>query len=315
LVQVELLKKRSRYAVSGFFAFVGFVLAGWFGASSCEAEEIKIKHAGLALNAEFQLAEDKTLEDGVVLLVHGTLAHNGMDTIRNLAEVLKERGFNTLAINLSLGIDDRHGMYDSKTPSRHKHLDALDEIAAWLDWLKSKGVGDVVLFGHSRGGNQVARFLSEKGDNKISRGVLLAPATWNAERAANGFKRSHGKPMADVLAKAEGLLRADKGGEMLTKTGILFCKRADVTAASFVSYYRPDPRFNTPTILEESKVPVLVIAGGKDNVVKGLPEAVEPMANGKLISFGLVDDADHFFLDLFAEDVADVMEEFLSLGS
>ena len=62
-------------------------------------------------------------------------------------------------------------------------------------------------------------------------------------------------------------------------------------------------------------MPVLVIAGGKDNVVKGLPEAVEPMANGKLISFSLVDDADHFFLDLFAEDVADVMEEFLSLGS
>ena len=298
-----------------FFAFVGFVMAGWIIAPSSEAEEVKIKHAGLALNAEFQLAEDKTLEDGAVLLVHGTLAHNGMDTIRNLTEVLKERGFNTLAINLSLGIDDRHGMYDCKTPSRHKHLDALDEIAAWLGWLKSKGVGEVVLFGHSRGGNQVARFLSEKGDNKITRGVLLAPATWNAERAANGYKRSHGKPMADVLAKAEGLLRAGKGGEMLAKTGVLFCKGADVTAASFVSYYRPDPRFNTPTILKESKVPVLVIAGGKDNVVKGLPEAVEPMANGKLISFGLVDDADHFFLDLFAEDVADVMEAFLSLGS
>ena len=222
--------------VQVFFAFVGFVVAGWIIAPSSEAEEVKIKHAGLALNAELQLAEDKTLEDGAVLLVHGTLAHNGMDTIRNLTEVLKERGFNTLAINLSLGVDDRHGMYDCKTPSRHKHLDALDEIAAWLGWLKSKGVGEVVLFGHSRGGNQVARFLSEKGDNKISRGVLLAPASWNAERAANAFKRSHGKPMADVLAKAEELLRAGKGGEMLAKPGVLFCKGADVTVAIFVSY-------------------------------------------------------------------------------
>ena len=71
-----------------FFAFVGFVVAGWIIAPSSEAEEVKIKHAGLALNAELQLAEDKTLEDGAVLLVHGTLAHNGMDTIRNLTEVL-----------------------------------------------------------------------------------------------------------------------------------------------------------------------------------------------------------------------------------
>ena len=52
-----------------------------------------------------------------------------------------------------------------------------------------------------------------------------------------------------------------------------------------------------------------------DNVVKGFPEAVELMANGKPISFSVVDDTDHFFLDLFAEDVADEMEEFLSLGS
>ena len=65
-----------RYKI--FFAFVGFVVAGWFVAPSSEVEEVNIKHAGLALNAEFQIAEDKALEDGVVLLVHGTLVPNGM---------------------------------------------------------------------------------------------------------------------------------------------------------------------------------------------------------------------------------------------
>ena len=278
------------------------------------AEEVKIKHSGLTLNGELELADGKALKDGIVLLVHGTLAHNGMDTIKNLTTVLGERGFSTLAVNLSLGVDDRHGMYDCKVPHRHKHLDALDEIGAWFDWLQGQGVGDVALFGHSRGGNQVTRFATERGHAKLMRLVLLAPSLGGGA-SPQGFERTHGRPLADAMAEADALVAAGKGGEMMKGVGLLYCPGADVTASSFVAYYRPGPRSDTSTILSELKIPVLVVAGGKDTVVRGLPERVGPMADGKALVFGVVGDADHFFLDLYAEDVADYMEEFLSPGS
>ena len=297
------------------FAFIGFLFTALAWAPALKAEEVRIKHSGLTLNAQLNLADGKALKDGAVLLVHGTLAHNGMDTIKNLIEVLNERGLNTLAINLSLGVDDRHGMYDCKVTHRHKHLDALDEITAWFGWLKSKGAGDVVLFGHSRGGNQAARFATEKGDALLKRLVLLAPATWDQAAADKGFKKRHGQPLSGQLAMAQARVKAGKGDDIMKGVGLLYCAGADVIVGSFVSYYKPDPRFDTPAILPELKIPTLLIAGGKDNVVKGLPGRVKPQADGKRLHFAVVDDAGHFFLDLFAEDVADEMEAFLSPDS
>ncbi|MEQ9555846.1 MAG: alpha/beta hydrolase [Rhodospirillales bacterium] len=278
------------------------------------AEEVRIKPGAQTLNAQLDLASGKALKDGVVLLVHGTLAHNDMETLKTLRGVLNDRGLNTLAINLSLAIDDRHGMYDCTAPHRHRHLDALDEISAWMDWLKSQGAGSVVLFGHSRGGNQAARFAAERGNALLTKLVLMAPATWSAEKAAQGFEKSHGRPLAPDLTAAEALVKAGKGDQLLDKPGLLYCSTAKVAAASFVSDYRPDPRFDTPSILGEVKVPVLVMAGSNDTVIADLPAKMADKADGKRIGFKMIDGADHFFLDLYAEDVADAMEGFLANG-
>ncbi|MEK9725192.1 MAG: alpha/beta hydrolase, partial [Rhodospirillaceae bacterium] len=95
----------------------------------------------------------------------------------------------------------------------------------------------------------------------------------------------------------------------------LYCEKADVAAASFLGYYAPDPRRDTPAVLGEIAPPVLVVAGSKDTVVADLPERVGPMADGKRLSFAAVDGATHFFIDLHAEDVADLIEEFLAYAA
>lgn len=297
-----------------FRPLVLFMIAFLAMAQPAAAEEVRIKSGALTLNAELDLAADKALTDGVVLIVHGTLAHNDMETLKTLRGVLNDRGLSTLAINLSLAIDDRHGMYDCKTSHRHRHLDALDEISAWVNWLKEKGAGPVVLFGHSRGGNQAARYVAERGNAMISKLVLLAPATWDSARAADGFKKAHGRPLAPDLAAAEALSKAGKGDTLLEKPGLLYCPSAKVSAASFVSYYRPDPRFDTPSILGEINVPVLIMAGSNDTVVADLPAKMAGKADGTRVTFKVIDGADHFFLDLYAEDVADAMEAFLTEG-
>ncbi|MEK9671423.1 MAG: alpha/beta hydrolase [Rhodospirillaceae bacterium] len=284
-------------------------------AAAAKAEEVKLKHGRLTLNAELDMAAGKALSQGVVMIIHGTLAHNAMDTLANLRSVLKERGFNTLAVNLSLAVDDRHGMYDCKIAHKHKHTDALDEIGVWLDWLKSKGAGPVMLFGHSRGGNQVTRFTVERGHQLINRLALLAPATDDPARAAAGFERQHKQPLAEVLGKAEAMAMAGKGADMMAKTGLLYCPDAVATADSFISYYAPDPRRDTPSLIGKVEVPVLIMAGSADTVVPDLPQKMKGKADGKRVLFKVVDGADHFFLDLFAEDVGDAMKSFHAAGS
>lgn len=283
-----------------------------FGTTSPSAKEVFIDHKGLTLSANLNLSGNKKLEDGLILLLHGTLAHNNMETIKNLAIVLNERGFNTISINLALGINKRKGMYDCNIPHRHKHLDALNEISAWLKWLSSKNAQNIILLGHSRGGNQVTRFAAEIKNTSIKKLILLAPATWNKGSAEITFEKNHNRPLEKILAKAENLIRKGKGKEVMPGIGILSCPKADVTAASFASYYRPDPRLDTPSILMELNTPTLIIAGGKDIIVRDLIKKVKKLTNGPTLQLAVIDDANHFFLDLFAEDIADLIEKFAS---
>ena len=292
-----------------------FAAALMTGGRPTQAEPVKLSYKGLNLVGEFVVAEGRKPSDNIVLILHGTLAHLGMETIRGLQGVLGERGHNTLSINLSFSLDNRTGMYDCAVPHRHRYGDAIDELTVWLDWLAAKGIKDVTLFGHSRGGGQAALFGARKGHRLVKRLVLLAPATWTEEKVAKGFEKSHGRPLADVLKEARALSSSGKGSTFMKGTGILYCPGADVTADSFLSYYEPDTRFDTPTLLPMIKQPVLVVAAGQDAVVTDIPERVKPMVNEDHLRLVVVEDAGHFFLDLFSEDVADAMEEFMDPGS
>ena len=275
------------------------------------AEVVQINHKNLTLNAKLTLASDKNLSQGVLILVHGTLAHKNMDTIKNISEVLNERGFSTLSINLSLGINNRDGMYDCNKPHYHEHLDALDEIGAWVNWLKAKGAGDIVLFGHSRGGNQALRYVIEKDKNSLKKLILLAPSTWDMVRSSKNYEKRHGTPLKEIIAKVEDKISSGNGASLIKGIGMLYCSDADATANSFFSYYQKNSRFDTPSILDELSIPALIIAGGNDQIVQDLISRVKNIADGRQVYLGVVEDADHFFLDLYAEDAADFIEPFL----
>lgn len=301
----------SRRTLPGLFLLAAIGL----GAATVRAEPVQITLNGLTLNGNFVLAKGRTPADGVMLMVHGNLAHYAMDTIKGLQNTLTGRGISTLAITLSLGIDNRHGMYDCAKPHTHRITDAFAEITAWLQWLAAKGVRDVTLMGHSRGGNMVAWYSVEHPNTLVKRLVLLAPGTWDATRSAENFEKTQKHPLAPILAKAEKLVAAGKGDTMMKGVGLTFCQGADATAASFVSYYEPDTRRDTPTLLPKIHLPVLVVAGGQDTVVRGLPKRVKPLADGKRLRLVVVEDANHFFLDLFAEDVADAVQALLKPAS
>ncbi|MCW8915914.1 MAG: alpha/beta hydrolase [Magnetovibrio sp.] len=292
--------------------FVSYVLCGSVLSFAATAKDITLKSSdGLILNANLELADGKTVADGVVLLTHGTLAHNKMEIIVTLQRLLAERSVSSLAPTLSLGVSDRSGMYDCNVPATHKHSDAMLELGQWLDWLKGEGAKNVVLAGHSRGGNQTAWFAARENDPVVSKVVLIAPQTWSAEKEAQGFEKRHKQTLSTVMAQAQAQIDAGKGAAFMKGTGYLYCPGADVTADAFISYYENDVRMHTPVLMEMISKPTLVIAGSADTVVAGLIEAVEPMADGEKLQLAVIDEADHFFLDFFAEDVADAIVEFI----
>jgi pimeloyl-ACP methyl ester carboxylesterase len=274
------------------------------------AEEITLPYKKLTLNANLEIAAGKHLADDVIIITHGGLAHRGMEAIVYLQELFKQRGYNTLAINLSLGLDNRHGMYDCKVTHRHRNADAADEIGAWVDWLKVQGVRRVTLLGHSRGGAQTALYAAEHDSDLLRAVVLMAPAT-RAETDAAVYQQRFNTPLAPVLAKAQRLVRQRHGDTAMEHVGLLNCADSSVTAAAFVSYYGPEARVDTPALIPKLRKPALVVVAGNDEVVVGLDKKLETLVDGKRVQMKIVEGADHTFRDLYSDDAVDAIDAFL----
>src|SRR5512139_3758675 len=192
--------------------FAGCILTFALAATAVtsQAMEVTLEHKGLTLNANLELAADKKIVDGVVLITHGTLAHRGMEIVSDLQNLLKERGYSSLAINLGLGVSNRQGMYDFPVTHRHRHTDAADEIGTWIGWLKGQGATRVALVGHSRGGAQTALYAAEQDSALVKAVALLAPAMRDDNPDA-GYRKRYQKPLAPLLEKAQKLVQDGKG--------------------------------------------------------------------------------------------------------
>ena len=274
------------------------------------AESVQMQHKQLQINAELVKAAGEWPAKRVVLLTHGTLAHGKMEIVSSLQSLLAENDVASLAPTLSLGINNRQGMYDCAMPHTHRHADALEEIGAWVDWLKYQGVEEVVLMGHSRGGNQTAWFAAKRDDKQVSKIVLLAPMTWNADSEYSSYKERYKNDIQPLLSKAESMMQSGKGDTMLSMD-FIYCPKAQASAKSVVSYYKDDKRRDTPALLTMLNKPVLLITGSEDNVVKNLDNRGAKLAQQGVIEHVEIEGADHFFRDIYAEEVVEGVVAFL----
>ncbi|MBR0764443.1 alpha/beta hydrolase [Bradyrhizobium japonicum] len=286
-------------------AFAGSVYAG--------EQELELSVDGRTTLAALRTPAAMTPDTPLVVMTHGTLAHKDMEVIQGLAKALEQRGIASLAHTLSLGVDRRKGMYDCAV--RHDYVvdDAVAEIGAWV--ARAKDVSRlVVAFGHSRGGNQVARYLAASGTPQVAGAVLLAPVTAKAEADLRAsYAKTYGKPLEPFLEMATKAVAAGRGGEWMDVPGFIYCRNAVVTARALASFYGPDASQDTAALVARVKLPVLVLAATKDSVVPDVAAAFAPFAasSGGRVQLDKIEDADHFFRDLFAEDVADRIAEFI----
>ena len=259
------------------------------------AEPVQIKPSLLRLNGNLELPAGEKLEgENVVLIVHGMLSHYGQETIAALQKNLKARGLASLAINLSLGIDDRKGPRPCGVVHDYALAGARREIRLWVEWLTAQHAKTIDIVGFSRGGAQVAAIGSEL--PTVRRMVLLAPTFATAVEQADAYQRDYGHPLAPELEAAH------KDPLKTHTVDFMSCKQAPVLGATFLDAYTEMP----PKLAARTGHPTLVVIAGKDTQVPDLaarlPSEVKPV---------VIDGASHFFPDLYGEEAADVIAKFL----
>lgn len=274
------------------------------------AEQVQISHQNLTLNANLVKVDGNWPSGPVVLMTHGTLAHGNMEIMSGLQTMFEEMEISSLSISLSLGLSDRKGMYDCQTPHTHRHTDAVSEIGLWHEWLKKQGVENVVLLGHSRGGNQTARYAASSNDGTISHVYLLAPQIMTTEYSHQNYLKRYKKPLKPLLEKAQKLVSDGKGRSMMKDIDFIYCEKTQATAESFVSYYYfPKERMDTTNLLQSIDYPVTVFAGSADTTVKDLIPKTKSKVDGEKSKLVVIDGAGHFFRDLYSEEIVEAIME------
>ena len=306
-MQAMMRMVRSWLGLSGFLLCAAIASGG-----ASVAAPVQIEIQGLTALGELQLASGKSLKsDGVVMILHEELAHHRMEIISALQELLRERGVNSLAITLTLGLQNRHGIFDCAIEQDHRNEDAVVEIGAWISWLKEQGASSVTLAGHARGGNQVAIYAAKEPDKVVKRLVLIAP---NADTTASmeaEYSRRFQQPLQPIVAEAEKLVAEEESTTLMSGVPFLACRSANVTSGAFVNYYGPNQNLYTPSLLPHISMPVLIAVGELDPLANELLPAVQGIPGTTKIKLETLAGADHFFRDAAADDLADRVADFL----
>ena len=295
-------KKSVRLSIAGLLLLASAICAN--------AKEVTQQFDGLTLNANLELAADGAeFPDSLVLIVHGLMGHNRMEIIESAQRVLKENGKSSLAINLSLGVDNRKGFYLCDSPHRHLQENAVDEIGAWVAWLQERGVSKIVLLSHSRGANESMIYTATRAGPEITHLVMLAPGVDDSRQS---FENRYGNTFDQTLARMKKERDAGRGDQLVENVDFWSCPKATVTADSFLSYYGENSRFRDfETYIPQIDIPLLVINAGADELVPNIEARLAPLVDGARLQIVTIDGSGHFFLDFNIDEAIEAIIEHL----
>ena len=268
------------------------------------AEPVQISHQGLRLNANYD-NQDAADDKPVMVILHGTWMHHNTDLPLYLQDLAAYEGYSSLNLSLSLGIDDRQSFMNCETmPVVGSHQQAVEELKAWFDWLAAQGHTKYILIAHSRGGAQAALFYQTYHYPGLQRLALIAPATHEQERVTKSFEQRYSKSLAEQLAYFQGL---DNQVDPITEASVLYCIFAKVSAEAFLSYYLPTPIKHTPNLIAKIDIPTQILLGSEDPLSHRLMEYQAEFSGNPLISTHWIEGADHFFRDLYSDELFEVI--------
>lgn len=189
-----------------------------------------------------------------VILLHGFLQTHEFPTIHRLVEGIADTGRAVLAPTLTLGVTHRRQSLACEAIHTHTMKDVEGEINAWVNWLKARHTGPIILLGHSFGSVEALAYLSGKPDPAITRFIGVSIIEGRLRLNPAGTR----KLIADVRKRA-----SERQPGVLTRQ-FSFCQKYQATPASLLSYLEWTPQ----RVLDASArlpLPNLYIMGGHDD--------------------------------------------------
>ena len=279
------------------------------------SDQLKLEHGSILLNGIYSSTPYKS--KSIALILHGTRGHQNLELITSLRDSLLANGVDSLTINLSYGIDNRANDFLScDIEHRHKQSNSQYEIKLWYEHIKKIGYEKIYLIGHSRGGLDIINFyesLDSKNQNSINSVFLLAPISETWKSLSDRYKESYNINTWDLVKKKTKKL----------KISFLGCEDATVYRDTFLDYYfiGDDTHFFDSEVIEFSDRGLnlhLTNTSGKVHVITASEDTITPntykivndiAAKRKNIELYQVDGADHFFRDIYFDDLMEIIME------
>lgn len=241
----------------------------------------------------------------VFLLVHGTGgSFYSSSLFDSLAERFLEHGSAVMRINtrghdlMSTAATTEGGRrqgaaYEVVDDCRH-------DLAAWIEWLGTRGYSNIGLVGHSLGAVKSIYALARESHAAVAFLVALSPPRLSYSHFCAS---AEGLEFQETYGRAEQHVRAGQPATLMeVKTPLSFV----VTAAGYVEKYGPDERYNFLKFVDRIPCPTLITFGGieleSNMAFCGLPDLLAPIAaaHGRM-QVDVVPEGDHFYTRVRAE--------------
>ncbi len=268
---------------------------------------ISIKsHNGLVLNANLK---SNSQSDTIFILVHGTRGYKDMEIIKSLSQKIYDYGYSSLSINLSYDIDNRASEFLScdRVHTHNEHT-SIDEIVSWYRYLENQDYKNIYFIGHSRGAFNVIQAMAIINNNNI-KAYLLAPVIDTYLGTKNYYDQEHNLPYETLINNKDEFIISDR----YPSINFLFCENARVSSSTFRSYLDLSKNqtlypftFSIVDLLKDTNSMVTIFSGTDDEILLDSYKKLNQI-NQSNISHILIDEADHFFRDIYLDDVIDII--------
>lgn len=235
-----------------------------------------------------------------VLILHGFLTTNQFHTVKSMANAIQEGGYTTLSPTLTLNINLRKQSVKCNSIHTHTLQDDINEIQAWIAWLKQKGYQEIVLFGHSSGSQELLAYLEQQQDPAIKLAIFTSLFYLNGPEL--------GTQPLDIAYAAQAI----KDNKLTPhKYSFLFCKKDYyATPESFLSYQKLDRSYILKQ-LSNLTIPSYTLMGSADKRYQDVGLNWLDELKNTSTHLILVEGANHFFSSEYEFDLQEQLIKIL----
>jgi pimeloyl-ACP methyl ester carboxylesterase len=233
------------------------------------------------------------------ILLHGVASNfYTSSTFEPLIAKLQELGIAALSVN-TRGHDS---VFGASLGTVRRRLGAAYEIvdecrldiAAWIEFLKTRGHERIVLIGHSLGAIKAVYAHAHDKFSGVAAVVAVSPPRLSYSAFMNAPESVQ---FWDSMHTAEQLAKAAKGDELFTSK---YPFPLLITASAYIDKYGPAERYNLLKFAAALPCPALFTYGSKELesggiAFAGMPEALRSLTGGEQRTVQAIEGADHLY--------------------